>query len=216
MSKQDLQGVRTPADVEQKYNLGNLDKTFAEIMGIATDARNSVESASSTLRSEFGEQMTTLTRNTEAIVMSALEEYTKTSDLETFRSTVESELQVMAETISMNFEATVEQVTNVNGDLQTVIEDLQKHFVFGVDGLTIKAGESQLQLRIDNDVIAFYKGDIDEADLTKNRFGWWDGVNFHTGNIYVGVDEVAQFGNYGFVAFEDEETDGLDLVRVGG
>jgi hypothetical protein len=41
-------------------------------------------------------------------------------------------------------------------------------------------------------------------------------VNFHTGNIYVDVDETAQFGNYGFVPYEDENSDGLDLVRVGG
>ena len=37
MSKQDRQGARTPSDLEQKYNF---NKTFAEIMGVATDARN--------------------------------------------------------------------------------------------------------------------------------------------------------------------------------
>lgn len=41
-SKQDRQGARTPADLEYKYNFG---KTFAEIMGIATDARNTAEMA---------------------------------------------------------------------------------------------------------------------------------------------------------------------------
>ena len=36
MSKQDRQGVRQASDLEQKYSFG---KTFAEIMGIATDAQ---------------------------------------------------------------------------------------------------------------------------------------------------------------------------------
>ncbi len=42
MSKQDRQGVRQASDLEQKYNFG---QTFAEIMGIATDARNLAEEA---------------------------------------------------------------------------------------------------------------------------------------------------------------------------
>jgi hypothetical protein len=65
-----------------------------------------------------------------------------------------------------------------------------------------------MQLTLDNDIIIFKKNG--------QEFGWWDGVNFHTGNIFVDVDEIAQFGNYGFVPYEDNETDGLDLVRVGG
>lgn len=42
MSKQDRQGVRTAADLEQKYNFG---KSFAEVMGIATDAQTAADNA---------------------------------------------------------------------------------------------------------------------------------------------------------------------------
>ncbi len=42
LSKQDRQGVRTPADIERKYNFG---KSFAEVTGIATDARTAAEQA---------------------------------------------------------------------------------------------------------------------------------------------------------------------------
>lgn len=42
MSKQDRQGVRTPADLEMKYNFG---KSFAEVMGIANDARDAADKA---------------------------------------------------------------------------------------------------------------------------------------------------------------------------
>ena len=41
-NKMDRQGARTPAQLEQKYNF---DKSFAEVMGIATDARNYAEEA---------------------------------------------------------------------------------------------------------------------------------------------------------------------------
>lgn len=208
MSKQDRQGARTPADLERRYNLGNLGKSFAEVMGVSTDARDTVERIASELRSEFSEQITSLTRDTERIVLAALSTYVQTQDYDKLEQTIQSELSVMAEKISMNFETATTQITNVNGDLQTVVEELQKHFDFSVDGLTIKAGEGAMSLRLDNDIIHFEKNG--------QEFGWWDGVNFHTGNIYVGVEEIAQFGNYGFVAYEDADSDGLDLVRVGG
>jgi hypothetical protein len=41
-AKMDLHGVRTAADVERKYNFG---KSFAEVMGIATDAQNLAQQA---------------------------------------------------------------------------------------------------------------------------------------------------------------------------
>ena len=42
MSRQDRQGARTPADLEYRYAFG---KSFAELMGIANDARTSAEEA---------------------------------------------------------------------------------------------------------------------------------------------------------------------------
>lgn len=42
MSKQDRQGPRTPADLERRYGF---EKRFAEVTGIATDARNEAEEA---------------------------------------------------------------------------------------------------------------------------------------------------------------------------
>lgn len=46
MSKQDRQGPRTPAALEQKYQFG---KSFAEMFGLVTDAQNAAEQAKETL-----------------------------------------------------------------------------------------------------------------------------------------------------------------------
>lgn len=208
MSKQDRQGVRTPADIERKYNLGALKENFAAFSGIPDDTREAVNEAASQLRSEVMEQITSITRDTERIVLAALESYTESTEFESLERTVQGEMLVMAEKIAMNFEETITQLSSVNGDLQSIEETLQKHFEFTVDGLVIKAGEGSMSLLLDNDVIRFFK------DGTE--FGTWDGVNFHTGNIYIGVDEIAQFGNYAFVPYADASTDGLDFVRVGG
>ena len=201
MSKQDRQGARTASDLERKYNFG---KTFAELMGLANDARESVDSLASELRNEITEQSTSLTRSAEEIAMKAISETTFAGDIEALNTEV-SEMKLTAEALSLSFETNKK---TVDDELKAITDDLQKHFEFTADGLVIKAGDNSMSLLIDNDLIRFQKNGQD--------FGWWDGVNFHTGNIFVDVDEVAQFGNYGFVPHEDIETDGLDLVRVGG
>lgn len=199
--KQDRTYTRTASDLERKYNFG---KTFAEIMGLVNDYRDHVDSVESSLHSEIINQYTSIARDTEKIVMAAFEEYVKTSDYDEFRKTVESELLIMAEKISMNFTSTSEQLTYVDGELQTMIETLNKHFDFSVDGLVIRAGDGAMELVLDNDIIKFMKNG--------QQFGWWDGVNFRTGNIQVDVDEMAQFGNFAFVPQEDGS---LSFLKVG-
>lgn len=197
MSKQDRQGVRTPTDLERKYQF---DKQFAEIMGIATDARDSAYKVESELRNEILEQVTSLTRDTETIIITALESYVQEDDLDELKVTMESEFRQMAESIVMSFDAAIQgQITDTNGEVQSIQEVLEKHFEFSANGLTIKAGENDMKLRLDNGIIYFYKGEIDETNLDTNLFGWWDGVDFHTGNIIIDVQERAQFGNFAAV-----------------
>lgn len=202
MSKQDRQGARTPADLERKYNFG---KTFAEILGIATDARDSVDFVESSLRNEMIEQVTSITRDTEQIVLAATAKYVDETELEEIRKTMDSEFAVMAEKIAMNFTTTEEKVASIDGDLQTVVEELQKHFEFSANGLVIKAGENAMELVLDNDLIKFMRNG--------EQFGWWDGVNFHTGNIVVSLNERAQFGDFAFIP---RSNGSLDILKVGG
>lgn len=208
--KQDRQAVRTATDLEQKYQFG---KQFAELMGIAMDARESVDSLASTLRNEFLEQVTAITRNTEEIILSALRDYALTEDVNTLEETLKAELSIMASSITMSFESKVTRLENEDGVLKSDIDEMRQYFEFAVNGLTIKAGEEDVKLRLNNGIISFYKGEIDESDLTKNRFGWWDGVDFHTGNIVVEVNERAQFGNFAFVP---RSNGSMDFLKVGG
>lgn len=201
MSKQDRQGVRTASELEQKYSFG---KRFAEILGIATDARDKVDSVESTLLNEFRESMTSITRNTEEIVMSALSKYVQESELEELRETFESEFAVMADRIAMNFNATTEKLTTVDGELQTVYEELHKYFEFTANGLTIKAGENEAKIVLDNDIIYF--------EVNGQRKTVLDTDSLKTGSIYVDLDETAQFGNYAFVP---RSNGSLDFLKVG-
>lgn len=200
--KQDRQGARTPADLERKWQFG---KQFAEIMGIALDAQKSISVVESSLHYEILEQVTSITRDVEQILLAAMGSYVDADELEELKTTLSSELAVMAEMIAMNFEASIEQTETVDGELQTVQEYLEQHFEFSVDGLLIKAGENSVGLRLKNNQIQF------EEDGAV--FGLWNGVDFYTGNIVVQVSERAQFGDFAFVP---RSNGSLDFLKVGG
>lgn len=150
-------------------------------------------------------QRSSIINDCRGIVATALEEYSKTGDFGTFKQTLESDITAWAGQLVADFTKTTEAVTTVNGELRAIVEKLEKHFEFTVDGLTIKAGQNAMQILIDNDVISF----------TKNgqQFGRWDGVDFHTGNIFVNVDEQARFGGFSFVPRSDGS---LSLLKMGG
>ncbi len=133
-------------------------------------------------------QITTAIQTSQEIIFEALERYVETSNFEEYQQTVSSQLEILAGEIALRFTETTERITDVDGDLQKTVETLSKYFEFGVDGLTIKAGENAMSLLLDNGLISFQKNG--------QQFGWWDGVDFHTGNIVVEVNERAQFGNF--------------------
>ena len=151
------------------------------------------------------EQITAAVQTAQSIIFSALENYVQVSNYEEFKTSVESRLSIVPEQILLMFSETNTTINNVNGDLQQTIEKLEKYFDFGIDGLTIKSGTNDMTLTLDNDMIIFKKNG--------QQFGWWDGVDFHTGNIVIEVNERAQFGDFAFVPRSNRS---LSFLKVGG
>lgn len=95
------------------------------------------------------------------------------------------------------------QIKSATEALEETMNKVNKHFSFTDNGLVISNGENAMSIRIDNDIVIFEKNGV--------QFGWWDGINFHTGNIMIDVAERAQFGNFAFVP----RTDGsLSFLKV--
>ena len=57
-SKMDRAGVRTPAQLEQKYALGKLGQSFAQAMGVAEDARETAKKANQEIENMFAKDIT--------------------------------------------------------------------------------------------------------------------------------------------------------------
>jgi hypothetical protein len=159
------------------------------------------------IKQTIEERYTSAVNTAEEIILSALVSYVETGNYEEFKKEVETQLEIMAGEISMNFTTTTEQITNVDGDLQTKFTQLYKFIKFsGETAITIGSDSSAITLEIDNEKgIIFKKGGV--------QFGLWDGENFYTGNIMVQVNERAQFGNFAFVPRSDGS---LMFLKVGG
>lgn len=171
-----------------------------------TPSPEDTEDAISEIRSTMSNQKTEILSSCESIILSALETYVESGEYDEFKQTVSSQLEVLADQITMTFSTVSKQVTDVDGDLQTKFNELYKYITFsGENAITIGSSDSAIKLILDNDQILFTKDGV--------TFGSWDGNNFHTGNIIVDVNERAQFGNFAFLP----NTDGsLSFVKVGG
>jgi hypothetical protein len=182
-------------------------KTADEAQEVAFDAQALADIAkgiAAALYKRTVEAETKIAQNADAISLSATKRELK-ENANTLEHSFESALNILAEKISFDFEETNRSVTFVDGELNTLLEKIEKHFDFSATGLNIKTNEGAMNLTLDNDLIIFKKNG--------QTFGWWDGVNFHTGNIVVEVNERAQFGNFAFVPRSDGS---LMFLKVGG
>lgn len=182
--------IKSSTDIAHQNQMATEERQNQQQIELEEQKGSLTELAQTTLN-----QITSAIQTCESIIFSALEGYTSTSDLEAYQRTVQSQLSILADEITLRFTEVTERVAEVDGDLQKTEETLTKHFEFSGDGLVIKAGEHAMQLKLDNGLILFLRDG--------QQFGWWDGVDFHTGNIIIDVTERAQFGNFAFVPRSD-------------
>jgi len=171
-------------NIETEYKAATAEK-------IATESKSEI----TTVKNQIVEESTKIISTCNEIILSALENYVETSNYTEFKETVETQLKILSDQILLNFTTTTEEINNVDGDLQAKFTELYKYIKFSTDGIEIGDGETGLTLSIDNDMISFKKGG--------QQFGWWDGTDFHTGNIVIDVDEKAQFGNFAYIPRSD-------------
>jgi phage minor structural protein len=195
-----VDGLAVRIEQSETKILQNTEQITLSVKKAETELKESEDG----LRSAINEQNTSIIQDCNTILLSALESYVKTGDYEEYKSTVQSSLELLTDKVAINLTRTEENKSGID-DLQSDIATYSKHFEFTENGLVIKAGESTIELMIDNDMISFRKNG--------EPFGWWDGVDFHTGNIVVKVEERAQFGNFAFLPRSDGS---LQFLKVGG
>ena len=192
--KQDRSGVRTPAQLEQKYNFG---KTFSEMLGLINDNRDKVDSAKSELQDAITQNSTELSRTTEEIYAQAKQVTELADSVNSLSKEVELKLDANAVNIAVKNEI-------ANGVDRVVTES---GYRFDADGLTISKSGEQMSNVLDN--TGMYVKRSGEEILTANNEGV-DAVNLHAKTyLIVGSGE-------GRSRFEDYETLRTGCFWVGG
>ena len=158
MSKQDRIAART--DLERKYQFG---KQFAEIMGVATDARDAAYAVDDELHGANGlvERHSSLRRDLTEFEAEVGDTYATSDDYDDLKSQV-SNLSVKAGAIEGS-------VSQINQKLADELNAIKKYFSFTINGLEIGASytdpttgaemKSPYHVVIDNDEISIMVGD---------------------------------------------------------
>ena len=186
--KQDRTGVRTPAQLEQKYNFG---KTFADMLGLINDSRDKSDKAISGLQDEITQTSTELSRTSEAVNVQASKVTELADDVGTLSNEVKMKLD--AEAVDIKVKAALE-----NGVDRV---ETESGYRFDADGLTISKSGEQMSNVLDNTGM-YVKRSGDEI-LTANNEGV-NALNLHA-KTYLIIGE-----GEGRSRFED-----YDILRTG-
>ncbi len=178
----ELNGLRDQNDIQQ----GQIDQTKDDLSDLAQTTSR---------------QITQVLQDSKQIILSALEEYTRTSDFETYKETVSSQLQILADQIELRFTAASDQITDVSGDVQDVRTEINKYFRFTVDGLIIGEEGNQITLKVDNDRISFLDGGLEVAYISNKQ-------------LYITYAHFLNSLRIGKFAFVPRRSGNLSLIRV--
>lgn len=169
--------------------------------GANNNAQEAIDTANGVAAST-SEQITQVVKDSQEIILAALAEYATTSDLESLKETISSQLSVMADEIQLRFTQATEQIQNVNGDLQARYDEISKYFKFTVDGLVIGEEGNEITLKVDNDRISFLDGSLEVAWITNKQLTITDATFLNSLRI-------------GKFAWIPRRSGNLSLVKVG-
>lgn len=148
-------------------------------------------------------QITEVVQTSREILLSALAEYTRTSDFEQYQETVSSQLAILTDQIELKLRRVSEEITSVNGDVQAQKSELSKYFRFTTEGLVIGESGNQITLMVDNDRISFLDAGLEVAYITDRRLTITDAHFLNSLRI----------GNFAWVP---RRNGNLSLIRVEG
>lgn len=158
----------------------------------------SLEALAQTTETRFTE----IIQNSREVILSALAEYATTSDLDSLKETIQSQLTLLAGQIELRFTQTSERIEDVDGDLQARYNELSKYFRFTAGGLVIGEEGNELTLRVDNDRISFLDGGLEVAYLSGKK-------------LYITDAHFLNSLRVGKFAWVPRESGSLSLVKVG-
>ena len=139
---------------------------------------------------------TAFVQRAESIIATALEEYVRTGDFETFRSSVITQLSVQAGEIEANFESTSTSISSLSGQTEQQFASIRSFIrllatqtdpyghITQQGGIVIGESSSDIKLKLENDVLYFFTGD-EKLVTTANAIAWFASNQLYVNNTTI-------------------------------
>lgn len=133
---------------------------------------------------------TTIVQRAEEIIATAMEEYVRTSDYETFYNYVMTNLSVLAGEINIGFENVDSTISTLSGNMEQQFSHIQSFIrllatiseggvITQEGGIVLGETTSDIKLKLENDVLYFFMGD---EKIVSNPIAWFSQNQLYVNN----------------------------------
>lgn len=155
------------------------------------DVTNAIDNANSALYNELVTEMTSIRQEANSIISTALENYVKTNDYETFQQEIQTQFEQMADSITLTATNIVNQSITEN-NAGYVTEQIQSIYAFirlVASGVVIGTSETQVKMKLVGDTLYFFTGDEDNV-TTENAIAYFSSEQLVVNNSRIQVLSV--------------------------
>ena len=148
---------------------------------------------------------TSIIQRAEAIISTALEEYVRTSDYETFRSTIITQVSQLAGEVNIGFSSVQSNINTLSGSTDQRFANIYSFIrllatitdPYGVvtqeGGVVIGESSSDIKLKLENDVLYFFMGD---EKIVTNPIAWFASNQLYVNNSSIQNLTLGTSGEY--------------------
>lgn len=119
----------------------------------------------------------------------ALKDYVDKDTYDTYVSETKSSLDVLSDSIDMNFETVIGRINKTDGNVDSKWAELLTYIRFSSEGIEIGKSDNPIVMKLDNDDLAFYQNGEKVAYISNNKLEITEAK----------VNTSLQIGNYAFV-----------------
>lgn len=117
-----------------------------------------------------------------------LKDYVDKDTYDTYVSSTTSTLNVLNDSIDMNFDTMLGRINNISGDVDSKWRELLTYIRFSSEGIEIGKSNNPIVMKLDNDDLAFYQNGVKVAYISDNKLEITDAQ----------VNKSLRIGNYIF------------------
>ena len=187
-----------------KLELGNMVTDWSPA---PEDTIDEIVNSSDAIRSDMDQREADLTESYNQTINDALSGYVNIDEYGEFKNSTQTGLEDLSNDTQDKFNTIDSALSDLDESTNSKFAEFHKYIEFTDTGIRISSSNSAIMLELDNE-----QGILFRKNTDTEPFGWWDGNDFHTGNIVVKVNERAQFGAFAFIPRNDGS---LSFLKVG-